>query len=63
MKGALCLAREKGTVEGKSGKSTGSAICLTGMKELAQALWEDCGLEALADTVLVHLHSDFTVFF
>lgn len=61
--GALCPAREKGTVEGKSGKSTGSSICLTGMKELAQALWDDCGLQALADTVLVYLHSEWAVFF
>lgn len=54
--GCFMSHKGEGNSGGKSGKSTES-------KELAQALWEGYGLEALADTVLVHLHSEYTVFF
>lgn len=39
--GEGCFMSHKGDGNrgGKSGKSTGSAICLSGMKELAQPLW------------------------
>lgn len=48
--GEGCFMSRKGERNrgGKSGKSTGCIICLTGMKELAQAFWvkhsaQSCG--------------------
>ncbi len=37
--GCFMSRKGEGSSGGKSGKSTGCTICLTEMKELAQALW------------------------